>query len=48
MQVGYRLEDKLVETVKEMAAQENRSVSNMVEVLLGEAVKARQPSKPKK
>ena len=48
MQTGFRLEDELIEKIDEMADGENRKRSNMVETLLYEAVKARDPSwKPK-
>jgi predicted transcriptional regulator len=48
MQTGFRLEDELVDKIDELAAMDNRKRSNMVETLLYEAVKARDPAwKPK-
>ena len=48
MQTGFRLEDELVEKIDEIAKKENRKRSNMVETLLYEAVRRRDPNwKPK-
>jgi len=41
VQVGFRLEDKIVDEVDKLAEGENRTRSNMVEVLLAEALRAR-------
>ena len=43
MQTGFRLEDELIGKVDELAKSENRTRSNMVEVLLYEALKIRLP-----
>jgi predicted transcriptional regulator len=54
VQCGFRLEDELIEKVDDLAAGENRDRTNMVETLLYEAVRARDPKwkpspkKPKK
>ena len=48
MQTGFRLEDELIEKVDELKDAEHRTRSNMVEVLLYEALAARLPKwKPK-
>lgn len=39
---GVRLPDDLLQAVRELAASESRSFSNMVVVLMREAVRARQ------
>ena len=43
MQVGFRLEDELIAAVDRLADEERRNRSNMVEVLLYEALRARDP-----
>jgi hypothetical protein len=43
-QVAYRLEEELLDKIKELAAKENRNGSNMAETLLYEAVMRRVPS----
>ena len=43
MQTGFRLEDELVRKIDEVAKGENRTRSNMVEVLLYEAILTRLP-----
>ena len=42
MQVGFRLEGDLIAAVDRLADEERRNRSNMVEVLLHEALAARQ------
>jgi len=42
MQVGFRLEEDLIAAVDRLADEERRNRSNMVEVLLHEALAARQ------
>ena len=48
VQTGFRLEDELIKKVDELKESEHRTRSNMVEVLLYEALRARLPKwKPK-
>lgn len=39
---NFTIDEALMETIRKMAEEENRNVSNMVEVLLREAVERRQ------
>jgi hypothetical protein len=50
VQVAYRLQEELLEKIKELKIKEHRpSATNMVETLLYEAIMARIPSwKPKR
>lgn len=43
MQTAFRLDDTLVDKIDALAAAERRKRSNMVETLLYEAVKSRDP-----
>lgn len=40
--VNFTIDEALMETIREMAESENRNVSNMIEVLLREALAQRQ------
>ncbi len=43
-QINTRLPEELIRAIKTLAKSEQRTVSQMIRVLIGEAVKAREPN----